>query len=188
MKEVEFLKIKYNPPSKSYAVLLRILNTDKITAIPVGTKEANTISMAYEGNSFPRPFTHDLLLDVITNLDCKIRKVIISDIKKGTIFSKLMLANHQNNEMSIDCRPSDAIIMAIKSYANIFIEDHVIDKIENSDIDVLNYNNSENLSKVDIDSNEIIDNLYSALERAINNEEYEVAAKIRDRIKQIDEE
>ena len=186
MREVEVLKIKYNPPSKSYAVLLQILNSDEVTAIPVGTKEANTISMAYEGNAFPRPFTHDIMLDIINNLNCKIRKVIISDIKKGTIFSKIILANHQNNEISIDCRPSDAIIMAIKSYANIFIEQHVIDKIENSDIDVLSYNNSENLSNLDINPNEIIDNLYSALEKAINDEEYEVAAKIRDRIKQID--
>ena len=186
MREVEVLKIKYNPPSKSYAVLLQILNSDEVTAIPVGTKEANTISMAYEGNVFPRPFTHDIMLDIINSLNCKIRKVIISDIKKGTIFSKIILANHQNNEVSIDCRPSDAIIMAIKSYANIFIEQHVIDKIQNSDIDVLSYNNSENLSSLDIDSNEIIDNLNSALEKAITNEEYEVAAKIRDRIKQID--
>ena len=187
MKEVEVLKIKYNPPSKSYAVLLSILNTDKITAIPVGTKEAKTISMAYEGNNFPRPFTHDLLLDIINNLNCTIRKVIISDIKQGTIFSKIILSNNQNNEISIDCRPSDAIIMAIKSYARIFIENHVIIKIENSDIDILNYNNSDNLSKIEVDdSNELIENLYSALEKAINNEEYEIAAKIRDRIKQID--
>ena len=194
MKQVEYLKIKYNPPSKSYAVLLQILNTARVTAIPVGTKEANTISMAYDGNNFPRPFTHDLLLDVINNLNCKIRRVIISDIKKGTIFSKIILVNHQNMELSIDCRPSDAIIVAMKSYANIFIEDHVIDKIENSDIDVLNYNNSDNISKtdissnnvIDIDSNEISDNLYSALREAIDNEEYEVAAKIRDKIKDLD--
>ena len=187
MKEVEYLKIKYNPPSKSYAVLLQILNTDQVTAIPVGTKEANTISMAYDGNNFPRPFTHDLLLDVINNLNCKIRRVIISDIKKGTIFSKIILINHQNMEMSIDCRPSDAIIMAMKSYANIFIEDHVIHSIESSDIDILSYNNSDNLAKPDIDSNDIVENLYSELEKAINNEEYEIAAKIRDKIKQIDE-
>ena len=186
MKEVEVLKIKYNPPSKSYAVLLSILNTDQITAIPVGTKEAKTISMAYEGSNFPRPFTHDLLLDIINNLNCTIRKVIISDIKKGTIFSKLILSNSRNNEISIDCRPSDAIIIAIKSYARIFIENHVINKIENSDIDILNYNNSDNLTKIEVDSNELIENLYSALEKAINDEEYEVAAKIRDRIKQID--
>ena len=189
MKRAEVLKIKYNPPSKSYAVLLSVLDGDnnKITAIPVGTKEANTISMAYDGNSFPRPFTHDLLLDIISNLNCKIRKVIISDIKKGTIFSKIILSNYQNNELVIDCRPSDAIIIAIKSYASIFIEDHVIEKIENSDIDVLTYTNADNLSKLPADSMELIDNLYSELEKAINNEEYEVAAKIRDRIKQIDE-
>jgi len=193
MKQVEYLKIKYNPPSKSYAVLLQILNTERVTVIPVGAKEANTISMAYDGNNFPRPFTHDLLLDVINNLNCKIRRVIISDIKKGTIFSKIILVNHQNMELSIDCRPSDAIIVAMKSYANIFIEDHVIDKIENSDIDVLSYNNSDNISKtdispnniVDIDSNEIVDNLHSALREAIDNEEYEVAAKIRDKIKDL---
>ena len=187
MREVEVIKIKYNPPSKSYAVLLQILNSDKITAIPVGTKEANTISMAYDGNNFPRPFTHDLLLDIINNLNCKVRRVVISDIKKGTIFSKIILVNSQNNEMAIDCRPSDAIIIAIKSYANIFIEEHVINKIENSDIDILNYNNSDNLSKVKIDSSEIIETLYSKLDEAITNEEYEIAAKIRDRIKQIDE-
>ena len=92
MKEVEVLKIKYNPPSKSYAVLLSILNTDKITAIPVGTKEAKTISMAYEGNNYPRPFTHDLILDIIKNLNSNIKKVIISNIKKGIIYSQIILS------------------------------------------------------------------------------------------------
>ena len=190
MKRAEVLKIKYNPPSKSYAVLLSVHNgdNDRITAIPVGTKEANTISMAYDGNNFPRPFTHDLLLDIINNLNCKVMKVIISDIKQGIIFSKIILKNHQNNEMAIDCRPSDAIIIAIKSYSDIFIEEHVIKKIENSDIDVLTYTNSNRLSKLSADSNELIENLYSELEKAIDNEEYEVAAKIRDRIKQIDED
>ena len=161
MKRAEVLKIKYNPPSKSYAVLLSVLDGDnnKITAIPVGTKEPNTISMAYDGNSFPRPFTHDLLLDIISNLNCKIRKVIISDIKKGTIFSKIILSNYQNNELVIDCRPSDAIIIAIKSYASIFIEDHVIEKIGKSDIDILTYTNSDNLAKTSTDSNNLIENL-----------------------------
>ena len=123
MKEAEVLKIKYNPPSKSYAVLLSILKTDKITTIPVGTKEANTISMAYDGNTFPRPFTHDLLLDLIKQFNCTIRRIAITDIKKGTIFSTIILADNKNNEIIIDCRPSDAIIMAIKSYARIFIEE-----------------------------------------------------------------
>ena len=186
MKEAEVLKIKYNPPSKSYAVLLSILNADKITAIPVGTKEANTISMAYDGNTFPRPFTHDLLLELIKHFNCSIRKIIISDIKKGTIFSKIILSDHKNEEISIDCRPSDAIIIAIKCYARIFIEDYVIEKLANSDIDIITYTNSENLSQTSSDPNEVIQNLYSALEKAINDEEYEVAAKIRDRIKLID--
>ena len=186
MKEVEILKIKYNPPSKSYAVLLSVLDSEKITVIPIGTKEANTISMAHEGTTFPRPFTHDLLISVVENLNCVIRKVVISDIRKGTIFSKIFLVTNKNNEIEIDCRPSDAIIVAIKSYARIFIEDHVIEKIENSDIDVLTYRNSENLSRSHTNSNELVENLYSALEKAIDNEEYEMAAKIRDKIKQID--
>ena len=188
MKEVEVYKIKYNPPSKSYAVLLSVLNSEKVAAIPVGTEAANTISMAYNGNSFPRPFTHDILLSIIDNLNSKVSKVIINDIRKGTIFSKIILNNHQKNEISIDCRPSDAIIVAIKSYARIFIEDHVIEKLENSDIDVLKYTNSDNT--LSNDNNELSDNLYSALElqlkKAIDNEEYEIAAKIRDRINQID--
>ena len=184
MKEVEVLKIKYNPPSKSYAVLLSILNSEKITAIPVGTEAANTISMAYNGNSFPRPFTHDILLDIIDNLNSKVRKVVISDIRSGTIFSKIILNNQRKNEISIDCRPSDAIIVAIKSYARIFIEDHVVEKLEKSDIDVLRYTSADNTSNSN--SNELVENLYSALEKAIDNEEYETAAKIRDRIKQID--
>ena len=115
MKEVQFLKIKYNPPSKSYAVLLSVLNSDKITAIPVGAKAANTISMAHDlgNNSFPRPFTHDLLLTIIDNLNCTIREVILSDFKNGTIFSKIILNNQQNSDLVIDCRPSDAITIAI---------------------------------------------------------------------------
>jgi len=189
MKEAEVLKIKYNPPSKSYAVLLSVLNSDKITAIPVGTKEANTISMAYDGNNYPRPFTHDLILDIIKNFNSSISKVIISDIKKGTIYSKIILNNQQeNNKIVIDCRPSDAIIVAIKTYARIFIDDHVIEKLENSDIDVLTYTNSDNLNKISNNSDgNIIQNLHLALEKAVSNEEYEMAAKIRDRIKLIDD-
>jgi len=188
MKEVEVLKIKYNPPSKSYAVLLSVLNTEKIATIPVGTKEANTISMAYDGNNFPRPFTHDLLLDVINNFNCKVLKVIISDIKSGTIFSKIILSGDGNNKFEIDCRPSDAIIIAIKAYARIFIEDHVISRLENCDFDVLTYNNSDNISNLhnSDESSNMIENLYLALEKAVDNEEYEMAAKIRDKIKSID--
>ena len=147
MKQAKFLKVKYNPPSKSYAVHLS-MNSDKNVAIPVGTEAANTISMAYNGNSFPRPFTHDILLDIIHNLDFEISKVIISDIKNGTIFSKIVLNkhDHKNHELVIDCRPSDAIIVAIKSATTIFIEDHVMKKLEHSDIDVLTYTNSDNIS------------------------------------------
>ena len=187
MKEVEVLKIKYNPPSKSYAVLLSILNTEKVATIPVGTKEANTISMAYDGNNFPRPFTHDLLLDVINNFNYKVEKVIISDIKSGNIFSKIILGGNGNNKFEVDCRPSDAIIVAIKSYARIFIENHVINKLENFDFDILTYNNSDNISNLsNNDPSNMIENLYLALEKAVDNEEYEIAAKIRDKIKSID--
>ena len=169
MREVQFLKIKYNPPSKSYAVLLSVLNSKDVTAIPVGSKAANTISMAHDlgNNSFPRTFTHDLLLDIINNLNWKI-----------------ILNNQQNSNLEIDCRPSDAITIAIKSDARIFIEDHVIERLEKSDFDVLTYTNSDDLSNNF--NHELIENLYSALEKAVDNEEYEEAAKIRDRIKQID--
>jgi len=193
MKQAKYLKVKYNPPSKSYAVHLSANNDKNVPiplTIPVGTEAANTISMASNGNSFPRPFTHDILLDIINNLDFEISKVIISDIKNGTIFSKIILNKYtqKNHELVIDCRPSDAIIIAIKSGATIFIEDHVMQKLEHSDIDILTYTNSDNISNNsdELVENLHVENLHSDLEKAINNEEYEIAAKIRDKIKKID--
>ena len=118
-----------------------------------------------------------------------VTKGLISPTKVSlstTIYSKIILVDHQNKDISIDCRPSDAIILAIKSYTRIFIESHVIEKLENSDIDILTYNNSENLSQTSSSATEIIQSLHSALEKAIDEEEYEIAAKIRDRIKLID--
>ena len=65
----------------------------------------------------------------MNNLNCKVRKVIISDIKQGTIFSKIILSNYQNNELTIDCRPSDAIALALRENCSIFISDKIINKM-----------------------------------------------------------
>ncbi len=99
----------------------------RIVPVWVGPAEAMQLGMAVEHMKTPRPLTHDLMLDAITNLDARIDHAVINDVKGTTFFAKLFL-KQADRVIELDARPSDAIALAIREDAPIFIEEQTLDK------------------------------------------------------------
>ena len=189
MNLVEVKRISYYPPSKGYAVLLQEKDSNRSLPIIVGSNEAQAIALYLEGVDMPRPMTHDLLINVLDSLESDIRQVTIARMKNGTFFAEIEVSNSQVGDIIIDSRPSDAIAIALRTMTPIYVSDEVM---ERAGID--NYSTggevAETVSLDDLSKEEsagsAIENLAEALEKAISEEEYEVAARLRDRIKQLE--
>ena len=189
MHLVEVKRISYYSPSKGYAVLLKEKEGPRYLPIIVGSSEAQSIALCLEGVEMPRPMTHDLLINVLEILDSEINRVSIARMDNGTFFAEIEVTNVQVGEIAIDARPSDAIAIALRTLTPIYVSDEVLDS---AGID--NYSSesqtAESITSVDLtkESSEetVLDNLNEALEKAITEEEYEVAARLRDRIKQLE--
>ena len=189
MNLVEVKRISYYPPSKGYAVLLQEKDSNRSLPIIVGSNEAQAIALYLEGVDMPRPMTHDLLINVLDSLESDIRQVTIARMKNGTFFAEIEVSNSQVGDIIIDSRPSDAIAIALRTMTPIYVSDEVM---ERAGID--NYSTggevAETVSLDDLSKEEsagsVIENLAEALEKAISEEEYEVAARLRYRIKQLE--
>ena len=189
MNLVEVKRISYYPPSKGYAVLLQEKDSDRSLPIIVGSSEAQAIALYLEGVEMPRPMTHDLLINVLENLEGEINRVTIARINNGTFFAEIEVSNPQIGEMIIDSRPSDAIAIALRTHSPIYVSDEVMGTagIDNlaSGSEVAEHITSEELTK-EASEETVLENLNEALEKAVSEEEYEVAARLRDRIKQLE--
>ena len=191
MNLVEVKRISYYPPSKGYAVLLQ--EKDGIRSLPiiVGSSEAQAIALYLEGVDMPRPMTHDLLINVLETLESEINRVSIARMDNGTFFAEIEVTNVQVGEIVIDSRPSDAIAIALRTLTPIYVSDEVMDRagIDNfsTESEVAEPITSEELTKEE-SGESVLENLNEALEKAITEEEYEMAARLRDRIKQLEKE
>ncbi len=191
MNLVEVKRISYYPPSKGYAVLLQEKGSTRSLPIIVGSSEAQAIALYLEGVDMPRPMTHDLLINVLETLDSEINRISIARMDNGVFFSEIEVTNVQVGEMVIDSRPSDAIAIALRTLTPIYISDEVMDSagIDNfsTESEVAEPITSEEFTK-EKSGETVLENLNEALEKAITEEEYEMAAKLRDRIKQLEKE
>ena len=191
MNLVEVKRISYYPPSKGYAVLLQEKDGTRSLPIIVGSSEAQAIALYLEGVDMPRPMTHDLLINVLESLESEINRVSIARMDNGTFFAEIEVTNVQVGEIVIDSRPSDAIAIALRTLTPIYVSDEVMDRagIDNisTESEVAEPITSEELTKEE-SGESVLDNLNEALEKAITEEEYEMAARLRDRIKQLEKE
>ena len=189
MNLVEVKRISYYPPSKGYAVLLQEKSSNRSLPIIVGSSEAQAIALYLEGVDMPRPMTHDLLINVLETLETEINQVTIARMKNGTFFAEIEVSNSQIGEIMIDSRPSDAIAVALRTGTPIYVSDDVMDgaSIDNMSTgsEVAEPVSSEELTN-EASEETVLENLNEALEKAISKEEYEVAARLRDRIKQLE--
>ncbi len=134
-----------DPVTNMPIIILRDKDGDRVLPIWVGIFEANAIALQIENISTPRPMTHDLLRNVIQDLHGAVQKIVVSDLKENTFYA-LIYVRVNGESMAVDARPSDAIALALRTQAPIFVEDHVIDNAKTVDF-APEKNDSERLQK-----------------------------------------
>jgi len=103
-----------------------------VLPIWVGIFEANAIALQIENIATPRPMTHDLLRNVIQDLKAQVQKVVVCDLQENTFYALIYLTVN-GDTLAIDARPSDAIALALRTRAPIFVEETVIDHAKTVD-------------------------------------------------------
>jgi uncharacterized protein len=122
-----------DPVTNMPIVVLRDRDGQKVLPIWVGVFEANAIALQIENISTPRPMTHDLLRNLIGDLNATVERIVISDLRENTFYALIYLAT-AGDVVAIDARPSDAIALALRTQAPILVEEHVIDNAKGLDI------------------------------------------------------
>lgn len=118
----------FDPRNLSPLVLLRDQEEMNFLPIWIGIFEAASIAMVLQGVAPPRPMTHDMLKEVIDKTGAKLSRIIINDVKENTFFALAELMTKENQKITIDCRPSDAIALAVRFDAPIFVAEPVMVK------------------------------------------------------------
>ena len=130
--EMTIKGLMVDPITNMPIIILRDKDGQRVLPIWVGVFEANAIALQIENVTTPRPMTHDLLRNVIHDLKAEIRKIVVSDLKENTFYALIHL--EVNGEpLAVDARPSDAIALALRARAPIFVEDRVIDTAKTND-------------------------------------------------------
>ena len=124
--EVNLVGLIMDQVSKSPVMVLKALDGKKVIPIWIGLNEANAIAMELENVCSPRPMTHDLMKNIMHDLEAVLARVIITDIVENTYYAELHIEK-DGREKIIDCRPSDAVALALKNRAKIFVTPQVLD-------------------------------------------------------------
>ena len=179
MIPVKVQKISYYHPNRSYAVILKELSGERRLPVLVGAYEAQAIAMAMEYMETPRPLTHDLIVNTVQGVGGKLSAVKITKLENGVFYSILDLQVEKLGNFQIDSRPSDALAVALRMHSPIMVAEEVMGEAIVWEEDL------ENIEE-DIQKEPKVELLERQLEKAIDKEEYEMAARIRDKINKID--
>jgi len=195
MIEVEVVKIAFYPPSKGYAVLLKEIRGDKQLPVIVGAFEAQAIALALEGMKMPRPMTHDLISNILEDIGADIKEVIITDLIDGTFYAKIAMDFNEYDSRDVDSRPSDAIAIALRVGAPVYVSEGVMSEagvvaedLEGVTEESESLSEETSLSSPAESTGDSLVELQEALKKAIDAEDYEKAARLRDKIQKIEEQ
>ncbi len=177
-----------------YAIILKDINGEKRLPIIIGQFEAQAIALELEGIKPPRPLTHDLLKNIIELLGYNVECVIINDLRDSTFYAKIKFDIPTVED--IDARPSDAIAIALKFGAPIYVTANIMneigfipeDKPRGTTIEDLKieFDGEAAYSKKEESVEEKLKKLKIELDTAVSMEDYEKAAKLRDEIKKLE--
>jgi|YNPMSStandDraft_1061717.scaffolds.fasta_scaffold00990_14 hypothetical protein len=183
--------------NNAYALILKEIDGERRLPIIIGAFEAQAIALEMEGVTPPRPMTHDLIKNLLDQLGATLTEVVISDIIEGTFYAKLVF---EDLGIEIDCRPSDAIAIAVRVGCPIFVNAEVLEETgvspqqgekeeiaeeEEDEIEFIKKSAQKEEEKHPQTHKSRIEILQSQLDQAIKEEDYERAAKIRDELKKI---
>ena len=130
--EMTIKGLMVDPVTNMPIIILRDQEGQRVLPIWVGIFEANAIALQIENISTPRPMTHDLLRNVIQDLKASVQKIVVCDLQENTFYALIYLSLN-GDTVAIDARPSDAIALALRTRAPIFVEDAVIDNAKTVD-------------------------------------------------------
>lgn len=185
---MDILGLSTSPSSGgAYALILTEKKGGRRLPIIIGTFEAQAIALELESIKPPRPMTHDLLKNIIMSFDSAIDYVLINELSEGTFFAKLVFTR-EDEKVEVDARPSDAIAVAIRFGASIFVHQNVLDEagIESEETKgEPGATTSPTTAKNKPTELSGIEKLEEELQTAIETENYEKAAKIRDQINRL---
>ena len=119
--------VSFDLVGKQPIVLLKTADGNRFLPIWIGHPEAAAILMKLQGASTPRPMTHDLVTDILSQLDAQVVKITVTELRDSTFYAQITVAQN-GSEIEIDSRPSDAIALAIRAEAPIFVADRVIEE------------------------------------------------------------
>jgi uncharacterized protein len=118
-----------DPVSNSPIVVLKDEHDKFFLPIWVGIFEANAIALQLENVTTPRPMTHDLLRNMISQLDARVIRIVINDLRDSTFFAQIRVITGDKT-LEVDARPSDAIALALRTEAPIFVAQSVLDQAQ----------------------------------------------------------
>jgi bifunctional DNase/RNase len=194
---MDILGLSTSPSSGgAFALILNEVNGSRRLPIIIGTYEAQAIALELEHIKPPRPMTHDLLKQVIESCSSTVKYVLINDLREGTFFSQIILEG-LNGDILVDSRPSDAIALAIRFSAPIFVATTVLneagivsDAADNDNVSTFEAKPTDEKTKKskDVQSSNPetrIQLLQKNLNDAIAAEDYELAARLRDELERL---
>ena len=133
MVEMKVEGLTLDPLTNMPIIILKDVSGDKALPIWVGFFEANAIALEIEKIATPRPMTHDLMKSLIANMKAEIKHILVSELKDNTFYAVISLVVGEAT-LSIDSRPSDAIALALRAKAPIFVNESVIEAAKSLDL------------------------------------------------------
>lgn len=165
-----------------FVVLLKGDSDPRSLPIFIGAAEAHAIALWINRVELPRPLTHDLLKNILDCMETRVHRILINDINEGTFFARIII-DIGGSETDVDSRPSDAIAIALRTGAPIYVSKGVMDEAGRQiDID----GEGDASAGQGAPEKSELEQLKEGLEKAVSEERYEDAAGLRDRIRQIE--
>ncbi|NUN70017.1 MAG: bifunctional nuclease family protein [Bacteroidetes bacterium] len=186
--QVDILGLSTSPSSAgAYALILKETNGKRKLPIIIGAFEAQSIALELEGMKPPRPLTHDLMRNIIDTFAVSLNEVCINELRDGTFYAKLTIEGLSDTQ-EIDSRPSDAIALAVRYGAPIFVGEEVLNEAgvvsEEEEGDTEEGTVPEEPKEIKQPLSRL-EQLQTQLKEAIEQEDYEKAAKLRDDIRKL---
>ncbi len=189
-KQLVIMGISPSPTANNaYALILKESDGKRRLPIIIGAFEAQAIAIELEGVIPPRPMTHDLLKSLLEAFDITLTEVFINELRDGTFYAKLIF---EEVNLEIDVRPSDAIALAVRCSAPIYVSADILDETglfppgddNDDDLKLMNRPHQQKPKK-DAKPKSRLEYLEEQLDKAIQNEDYERAAELRDEISKL---